>query len=278
MDIKWGKRPPVRDRRTLQFGKYLMPALPAPPPACDYTRPIARWTAMGNIEAGDCSVAAAGHMVQVWTANAVGAHKATVLTREQIVGVYSKLTGYNPKAKAKKDRHDDGVAMLHMLRYWRKRGLLRHRGKRQHRIHAFAKLDLKNRAHVKLTIDLFGACYIGVALPLFISESPSTNVSWNATRKRLRKADARVDRGSGHTIPAFAYDARGLRIVTWGKAKTMSWAVYERYADEAYAVLSHDWRIPGRATTPAGFDFAALEQDLKALRRKRKRRRKPGRA
>jgi hypothetical protein len=43
----------------------------------------------------------------------------------------------------------------------------------------------------------------------------------------------------------------------------MTWAFWEAYCDEAYAILSHDFLEKNK--TPDGFDLATLRADLKAL-------------
>ena len=76
--------------------------------------------------------------------------------------------------------------------------------------------------------------------------------------------DAAPNPSNGHCIPAVAYDADNLYIVTWGEIKAMSWPFYNAYADESYAVLSQDF-IEKIGTDPAGFNLAALEKDLRQL-------------
>ena len=43
--------------------------LPPLPETYDWFRRVSRFGPMGNLDAGDCVVAGAGHMVQTWTAN-----------------------------------------------------------------------------------------------------------------------------------------------------------------------------------------------------------------
>jgi hypothetical protein len=43
----------------------------------------------------------------------------------------------------------------------------------------------------------------------------------------------------------------------------MSWKFYQTYCEEAYAVLSKDFIDAKNGRTPAGFDLAALERDLR---------------
>ena len=45
----------------------------------------------------------------------------------------------------------------------------------------------------------------------------------------------------------------------------MTWNFWNIYCDEAYAVLSPDW-IGQAKLAPSGFDLAALEADLAAVR------------
>src|SRR5579884_1536389 len=68
--VKLGKRPARHDPRTLRLGDYLLPRLPTPKPRVDYTTkvPAGQWGMMANDKIGDCTCAAAGHMIEEWTA------------------------------------------------------------------------------------------------------------------------------------------------------------------------------------------------------------------
>ena len=67
----------------------------------------------------------------------------------------------------------------------------------------------------------------------------------------------------GHAVPVVASDPRRLAVVTWGQLLRMTWAFWEAYCDEAYAILSHDFLEKNK--TPDGFDLATLRADLKAV-------------
>jgi hypothetical protein len=90
--FKLGKHLPKFDKRTLLFGKYLTSALQPPPPAVDYSKPVAVWPMMGNDTYGDCTCAAAGHMVEEWTAN-TGTEKT--LSNTQILAAYNHFAKGN---------------------------------------------------------------------------------------------------------------------------------------------------------------------------------------
>jgi hypothetical protein len=71
LKLKLGKHPPRHDPRTLLFATYATAALPAPPPTLDLTPKVkVPWGMMDNAQLGDCTCAAAGHLMMEWTANA----------------------------------------------------------------------------------------------------------------------------------------------------------------------------------------------------------------
>ena len=93
--LKLGKGAARHDPRTLLLASYITPALPAPPATCDLTAKVgSSWGMMDNDQIGDCTCAAAGHLIMEWTANA--GKKMITPTDQQIVAAYSAITGYNP--------------------------------------------------------------------------------------------------------------------------------------------------------------------------------------
>lgn len=206
MDFKLGKNPPVLDARTLLFGAYLKPALPPPPPAVDYSHNVPSWPMYGNDVYGDCTCAAAGHMIQCWTANA-----GTELTpaNGSVISFYEHFVGNPPPP-------DAGCDMLTVLRYWRKAGLA------HHKVLAFTSLVLQDQIQAKQALDMFGSVYIGVALPDFAVTGNMLTVPWVVPPSGA-VGSAAPNQQNGHGIPAFAYDADNLYVVTWGEVKAMSW-------------------------------------------------------
>ena len=242
-----GKLPPVHDNRTLNFATYLLPQLPPPPPQVDYYTKISQWPMYGNDQYGDCTCAAAGHMIQCWTANA---GKETDPSPQAVIQFYEHFVGTPPPP-------DQGCDMLKVLKYWQKTGLARDK------VTAFAALELNNNVQAQNAVYLFGSAYIGVALPDFAVKGDLPTVPWVVPPKGP-VGDAAPDQNNGHCIPAVGYDARNLYVVTWGAVKSMSWEFYDAYADESYAVLSTDFIGPdGKA--PPGFDMNALLNDLKSV-------------
>ncbi len=244
---KLGKRPARIDRRTLRLEQYLNPAqLPPLPDECSWADkiPAGGWPMMANDQLGDCTCAAAGHMIEAWTANT---GQPFTPADADIVAAYSAVSGYNPQTGA----NDDGAVELDVLNYWRQHGIA------GHPIAAYVAIDPRNVDHVRAAIYLFGGIYIGLSLPL----SAQNQRVWSVP---FFGAWGHGSPGSwgGHAVPNLAYDANGMTCVTWGALMRMTWAFFHTYCDEAYAVLSADWINQQAGKSPAGFDLATLEADL----------------
>jgi hypothetical protein len=238
-----GKEHAVFDSRTLRFGAYLTAALPVAPDSVNWGKNVKSWPMYLNDKYGDCTCAAAGHMIQNWGA-AVGKKKKP--SDKQILKFYEHFATPGPKTRCH---------MLKVLKYWRSTGLA------GDKITAFAQLEPRNDTEVKDAVWIFGGCYIGVKLPKFAhaAAQQGRDVPW-VVPPQGPVGDAAPDANGHHCIPAVAYDSRNLYIVTWGMVKSMSWQFYTAYADEAYAILSADFL--SKHKTPAGFDMAQLTNDL----------------
>ena len=244
MSLRLGKDPAVIDSRTLTFARYLQPALPPPPASVEYGKAVSVWPMYDNDKWGDCTCAAAGHMIQNWTANA---GSEVTPPDSAVVTFYEHFVGNPPPA-------DAGCNMLSVLKYWRNSGV----GGRK--IEAFASIELKNQTEAQEAVYLFGSIYVGVELPDFCVTGNMLEVPWVVPAGGPVGAAAPNPR-NGHCIPAVAYDDTNLYIVTWGMLKPMSWGFYEAYADESFAVASRDF-IGRTGHAPSGFDMNQLEADL----------------
>jgi hypothetical protein len=243
--MKLGKSSPVHDPRTLMLANYLdTDALPAAPATYVYAKNIApaAWGMMDNDKIGDCTCAAAGHLIMEWTDD-----NGTLYTPpdQDIINAYAAITGYNPVTGA----NDNGAAETAVLNYWRSAGIS------NHKIFAYAALEPKNHNHIMLSTFLFGGCYIGVELPL----SAQTQKVWSVPPGGAVGKGAPASWG-GHAVPVIGYDSHGLTVITWGATKKMTWSFWNAYCDESYAIISTDFAGTNKA--PNGFDFAALQQNL----------------
>jgi hypothetical protein len=247
--MKLGKNAPRHDVRTLQMAQYLQPeALPKIPPSQEWYDKVSQWPMMMNNKIGDCTCAAAGHLIEEWTAYT---GKEVTLSDNQIVAAYSAITGYNPKT----GKNDNGAVELDVLKYWKSTGFA------GRKISAFVGLEPANLDHIKASVFIFGGCYIGLALPI----SAQTQKIWSVPPGGLHGPGAPGSWG-GHAVPVVAYDANGLTVVTWGALKQMTWGFWQAYCDEAYALLSPDW-LKANDVAASGFDLAQLNADLNALKK-----------
>jgi len=244
---KLGKHPARHDPRTLLLAKYISAKdLPSTPSAKSWADKVQSWPMMRNDTIGDCTCAAAGHLIECWSANA---STVVIPTDDQIVVAYSAITGYDPVT----GKNDNGANELDVLNYWRQTGIA------NQKIGAFVALEPGNHNHVMEAVFLFGGCYIGLALPM----SAQHQQVWSVPPTGPRGPGAPGSWG-GHAVPIVAYDARGLTCITWGAKKRMTWTFWDAYCDEAYAIISSDW-FGNQGKCPLGFDLAQLSQDLQEL-------------
>lgn len=249
-DRRLGKQAPRHDPRTLLFENYIHPekALPPAPKAYKWDKHIApnAWGMMKNDTVGDCTCAAAGHLILEWTTNVGGPF---ISSDDQIIAAYVAITGYNPVTGA----NDNGAVEIDVLNYWRQTGIA------GHQIAAYVALEPGNHQHIEEATYLFGGCYIGLQLPL----SAQQQAVWSVPPGGVQGSGAPGSWG-GHAVPVVDYDARGLTVVTWGQTKRMTWSFWAAYCDEAYAILSPDF-FNGSQVAPDGFDLTTLEQDLQQV-------------
>src|SRR5262249_6923020 len=108
--LKLGRNKRDPDPRTLVLAKYLnLEKLPVAPASADYATKLHTWPMYGNDTLGECTCAAAGHMIQAWTANDSTIHTPTTASVEKMYWA----TG----------SQDDGRNELDILNYWRHTGL-----------------------------------------------------------------------------------------------------------------------------------------------------------
>jgi len=236
-----GKLAPRVDVRTLSLSRYVDRAqLPAPPTTLDLTAHVGEWPMYGNDRIGDCTTAAAGHMIEAWTAQARGT--AVEVSERAVLDAFDRVKLVDPLTG------EEGAVELDVLRDWRTHGV------GGHRIGAFARVSVHDQGLVRAAAWLFGGLYIGLQLPLSAREQDTWD--W---RGSLSGPD-RPGSWGGHAVDVVRYHDGGVTVVTWGSLKEMTWAFWDRYCDEAYCLLSGDFLVGDHA--PNGFDLDALRADL----------------
>jgi len=250
--LKLGKQAARHDPRTLLFASYTTAALPAAPATYDLTARVQNWGMMDNDQIGDCTCAAAGHMIMEWTAGAK--KKMFTPSDKQIVAAYSAITGYNPTTGA----NDNGAVEIDVLNYWRQSGIA------GHKIGAYVALEPSNHTNVMDSVYIFEGCYIGVQLPISAQDQVKNHQAWSVPPGGPT-GDGKPGSWGGHAVPVIAYDSRGVTCVTWGALQVMTWTFWEAYCEEAYAIISSDY-ISGKKITPEGFNMEQLQADLADLK------------
>jgi hypothetical protein len=245
-----GRKAIRTDSRTLRLARY-MTALPPAPASRDWLRGQTNFGMMLNDSLGDCTIAACGHAVQVWTLNAAptAAGEQTV-PNSDILAMYEQWCGYNPRDPST----DQGGIELDVLANWRKNGF----GKYKHKMLAFAAVNTGNLAEVHQAINLFGGVYIGLGLPVTAQDQ----TEWSYVPN-----DPNNEPGSwgGHAVFAPAYAPKTKTCITWGEPLEMTDEFWSAYVDECYALLSPQF-IEANGDTPDGFNMAQLLADLAAIR------------
>jgi|SRR5581483_773292 len=241
---KLGKLAVKIDVRTLSLARYIdTTKLPTPPVTFDETAKVIEWPMYDNDKIGDCTIAAAGHMIEAWTAAAGG--KSVEISVKDVLKAFDKVKSVDPETG------EAGAVELDVLNMWRKSGI------GGHRIGAFAKVSLVDEKQLRTGAWLFGGLYLGLQLPI----TAQTQETWKWTGSL--HGDAAPGSWGGHAVDAVGYDDQGLTIVTWGALKRMTWSFFSRYCDEAYCLLSTDFLENGKS--PEGFDLDALKADLELV-------------
>jgi hypothetical protein len=239
---KLGRKAVLTDSRTLKLARY-MPPVPAPPAARDWSKGITSFGQLLNDSLGDCTIAAVGHAVQIFTANVTS---EASITDAMALQYYEQWDGYNPADPST----DQGGICLDVLKDWQQNTFA------GHRILAFASALPGNPLHIKEAINLFGGVYIGFNMPQFaMPPDGSLPAVWDATPT----GDNTII--GGHCVFVCAYDASGLTCVTWGQLQRMTWAFWAQFVDEAYCVISPDF-INKHDLSPSGFNLNQLLAEL----------------
>ncbi|MDP9284274.1 MAG: hypothetical protein M3P41_04885 [Actinomycetota bacterium] len=239
--VKLGKLAARLDVRTLSLARYVDRAeLPIPPAELDLTPKVPEWPMYANDRIGDCTTAAAGHMIEAWTA--AGRGRAVEISEGSVLDAFDRVKLVDPLTG------EEGAVELDVLRDWRKRGIGRHR------IGAFARVPLYDHDLVRAATWLFGGLYLGLQLPL----SAQGQRTWDWLGRLT--GPARPGSWGGHAVDVVCYGPDTLTVVTWGRLQELTWGFWDRYCDEAYCILSPDFLDRGHA--PNGFELEALRADL----------------
>lgn len=256
--LKTGKLPARHDPKNLSFAAFREPQVAVSVPhSFGHYELVHEWGMLGNDEAGDCVWAGADHEEELWNAIANAAlsqadRRLVTFTTENALSDYSAVTGYNPNDP----NTDQGTDVSQALSYRRHTGVIDAAGTR-HKIGAYVELEPGNYEHVIEAAYLFGVVGIGIQFPVSAMDQFNAGKPWTVVK------GASVE--GGHYIPLVGRRGSYLDIVTWGKVQRMTKTFFERYCDEAFAILSPEFLVNGKS--PEGFDLAGLKAQLAELKK-----------
>jgi hypothetical protein len=256
-----GRLPARHDERTLQMAKYFQGELHSayapgslPPlwPGVDWTkRASPGWGMMLNDQLGDCTCAGIGHYLQAVTSM----RGAEVTLPDWVIEkAYEDVGGYKPGDSST----DNGAVELDVMNYCRKPG-----NAFGYVMDAFMSCEPKNRDHIRAAIELFGGCYLGIALPQTAQQQTGADQYWCV----VPGAGSAGVPGSwgGHAVIALAHNKYYVTVITWGQPQRVTWGFLDTYCDEAYGMLWEQW-CPTDQLAPNGFDYKALKRDLTLIK------------
>ena len=246
--MKYGRKPAVHNRRTFLRGLCLsrsLDTLGSPPNVSnDYTTAVgSNWQMFSNDRYGDCVEADTAHSLMLRTAN-VGA--ILVPTDEEVLALYSAVTGFDPNDAENTDKGTDETTMC---QYLETQGFCGHKSS------ATGMIDPTNLDHIKWSVQLFGTCRLGIQVPAYAETQFNQGKVWDLDPS----ADQTIV--GGHDVPIVGYSPGAFIVVTWGKLQAMTPAFLATFLDECHAEVYGDW-IKAAGTAPSGFDLATLLADL----------------
>ena len=244
--FKLGKSPAKRDRRNLMLAMILR-ALPPIPKEYDFElrHPGIPTPMFANDTYGDCVIAGRAHQTLRFELIEQGAE--INVTDKDVLREYLNETG----------EADSGLVVLESLKAWRKRGW--RAAKHAYRIAAFAEVHRSDHDEIKAAIYLLTGAGVGLSLPRSAQAQIQAGKPWDV----VGGPNGKPNSWDGHYVYCSGYTQSGPVCVTWGRKQQMTWAFFERYADEAYAIVNDmdKWR-KGKP----GIDVKKLLEFLAALK------------
>lgn len=235
--MKLGRTAPSLHQRAMAIplGRHLKKPLPKSPAAVDHVTgaPI---QVFGNDRYGNCTFAALGNFEAI--ASKIE-HRESVADEEAIIKAYLDFT----------NGEDEGAVEIDVLNGYRDRGY-HIGGKDVSKLAAWVSVPVSNTEARSSLVAIFGALYLGVALP---TQAQVDDV-W-AGPPNLH-GDYRPGSWGGHCLLEGGYDSMRRFLVTWGERKLAEETWIRAYCDEAYVLLD------ARRAEMIDVDWAALLSDL----------------
>lgn len=218
--FKLGKKAARRDKRNLKFAAVLKApvALPAHYDFDD-KNPGIPTPMFANDDYGCCVISGRAH--QTLRFEKIEQGSVMMIKDADVLKEYKEETG-GP---------DSGLVVLESLSDWRHNGWKV--GKKTYLVQAYAEIDRSKRDEVKRAIFADVGIGIGVLLPLDAQKQMGAGQKWDVTTG----PGAKIGSWGGHYVYVSGYTAVGPVCITWGRKQQMTWAWFNKYCDEAYAIF-----------------------------------------
>ena len=252
--VKMGRTAAPPGAQKLQLAKYATAAPFATPASADYApkASAALNNTFLNERLGCCVVAAGYHILGVLTGNAGPTFTAT---SPQIISDYSAIGKYVPGDPST----DRGCNEQEAFNHWMTTGFAD-----GSRLAGYTAVNAANPSEVKAALYLFENLIFGMTMPnSWIYPLPSKpGFVWDAAGPS--------DPNNGHCVMATGYNDKGVQIVSWGFAGTVTWKALAEYAipsagGEMYALLSPDQLIRAVQKAPNGIAWNDLVADFNSM-------------
>jgi hypothetical protein len=235
-----GKKPARRDSRNLRFAELVLRS-PELPEAYDFDeRYVAVPTPMfGNDAHGDCVIAGRAH--QTLRFEYLEQRRLLPIRDADVLREWRRENGGT----------EDGLVVLDSLKAWRASGW--RVGRASYRIAAFTEVDRARPREVKRAIVMQVGIGVGLSLPDDAIPAFEAGRAWDVSEG----PGGDPDPYAGHYVYCPGYTKEGPVCVTWGRRQPMTWAFFERYCDEAYAMVD----APDGPHPSGGADRGAIDRD-----------------
>jgi len=221
--------------------------LPPPPRLVSVAIPDQGWILGQNDQIGDCTEVARANAILTLTT--LAGHPIRV-TDTEIKTIYFRLTG----------GQDTGLCELDVLTDWQRTQMSNVDGGIADQLSGYGQVNISNHIECQQAISLFGGIYTGAKLPLTCQEQKSC---WSIISDAPWSQQTAGGWG-GHAFWVPEYTIIGPVAITWGQRMQITWQWWDRYVDEAYALLDRDF-LTAQGTTPAGMAWDQIAADLTAL-------------
>lgn len=253
--LKLGAKAPKYKADLLHFEEYVpnVGLLPPLPGEENHHRHLSQLTAMGNLDYGDCVVAAGGHVTQILTSTAAN----EVLPPDQtIVNIYLGMTG----------GADTGLYLVEFLDWWCVNpipGIRRDTGEMWMTapIAGYAAINPLNTKMLKYGILLGGALFYAILLPKSAKTQLENRQTWDVPPGGPI-GDGTPNSWGGHGVCSGRYDEDFFWTITWGIDQPTTPAFIATYCPECYVVFTVDWFDRMHQTPNLGLNWSQFHRDM----------------